>query len=477
VSEADAIVVGGGPNGLAAAITLARAGWSVEVREAAATIGGGARTESLTLPGFHHDVCSAVHPMAVMSPFFRSLGLAARGVDWVHAPIPLAHPLDDGSATVLDRSLEATSAALGRDGLAYRRLVSPFLLRWESWARDVFVPIRVPRRPVLMARFGRTALRSARAVAMREFRGERARALLAGLAAHAVLPLDLVATASFGLVLAIAAHAVGWPAAAGGSRQIVDALANELRELGGVVRTSTPVESLDDLPSARVVLLDLTPAQVLRIASHRLPAGYRRRLAGYRYGPGAYKLDWALAGPVPWSAEPCRRAMVVHVGGSFEEITRSERDAWDGRNTERPFVIFAQPSLFDASRAPAGMHTAWAYCHVPNGSTADMTDRIEAQIERFAPGFRDLVLARSVMGPAALERHNPNLVGGDVTGGAPLLRQLLFRPVARYDPYATPLRGLYLCSAATPPGGGVHGMCGHNAALSVLRYVTVPRRS
>jgi phytoene dehydrogenase-like protein len=462
-------VVGAGPNGLAAAIALAGAGWSVLVREARDTVGGGARSAELTLPGFVHDVCSAIHPLAAVSPFFRTLPLADYGLEWITPPAALAHPFEDGTAVVLERSVPATGEALGRDAGAYRRLMAPLVADWEKLAADLLGPLRVPRHPLAAARFGWRALRSARGLAERAFEGERARALFAGLAAHSMLRLEQPATAAFGLVLGALGHVTGWPFPRGGAQRITDALAAYLGTLGGEIVTGAPVESVDELPRSRAVLFDVTPRQLLRLAGHRLPAVYRRQLAGYRYGLGAFKLDWALDGPIPWRAEACARAATVHLGGTLAEIAASERAAWDGQHAARPFVLVAQPSLFDPSRAPAGKHTAWAYCHVPNGSTVDMAGRIEAQIERFAPGFRDRVLARHVMSPAALEQHNANCVGGDINGGAQDLRQLFTRPAIRLVPYSIPVRGWYLCSSSTPPGGGVHGLCGSFAARAALR--------
>lgn len=465
----DAVVVGSGPNGLASAITLADAGRSVLVLEGQETIGGGTRSEELTLPGFVHDVCSAIHPLGVASPFFRDLPLAQYGLEWVYPPAAVAHPFDDGSAAVLERSVDATGESLGRDATAYRRLMGPLLDNWEGLASDLLGPLPVPpRHPFAMARFGLKAVRSARGLAESAFEGERARALFAGLAAHSILPLERPVSAAFGLVLGTVAHAVGWPMARGGSQQIADALAAHLRSLGGEIVTGTYVESLDQLPPAGATLLDVTPRQLLQIAGDRLPAGYRRALGHYRYGPGVFKLDWALDGPIPWKAPACSRAGTVHLGGTLPEIAASERAVWRGELSERPYVIVVQQTLFDPTRAPEGKHTGWAYCHVPNGSTIDMTERIEAQVERFAPGFRDLILARSVMPPAALERHDPNYIGGDINGGVQDLGQLFTRPVARINPYTTPVRGLYLCSSSTPPGGGVHGMCGYFAAQAAL---------
>jgi phytoene dehydrogenase-like protein len=471
----DAVVVGSGPNGLAAAITLARAGFSVLVREAAATPGGGASSEPLTLPGFVHDVCSAVHPLGVASPFFRRLPLAAHGLAWIQPPAAVAHPFDDGTAALLERSTARTGQWLGPDAAAYRALMDPLVARWEELYSEVLGPLHLPRHPILLARFGLRALLPTTWLVKRLFRGARARALFAGVAAHATLPLGQPPSAAFGLVLGVAGHAVGWPVARGGSGRIAGALVSYLRSLGGEVVTDAPVGSLDDLPPARAVLLDLTPRQVLRIAGPRLPRAYCRQLQRFQYGLGTFKLDWALAGPVPWRAPDCARAATVHLGGTIEEIEAERAASWAGRPPERPFVLLVQPSLFDPSRAPDGKQTAWAYCHVPNGSPADMTEQIEAQVERFAPGFRDRIIARHAMGPAALERHNANLVGGDISGGEETLRQLFFRPALRPVPYATPLRGLFICSSSTPPGGGVHGMCGHHAARAAMKRCARPR--
>jgi len=472
VSEAhDAIVVGSGPNGLAAAIALAQAGRSVLVLEAAETIGGGTRTAELTLPGFRHDVCSAIHPLVLASPCLRALPLAEHGLELAHPEIPLAHPLDDGSAVALHRSVAETAAGLGADADAYRSLLEPLARDWQALAGDLLGPLRLPRHPIATARFARAGIRSATGLAGARFTGARARALLAGNAAHSFRPLERPATAAFGLVLALLGHAVGWPAAVGGSQAITAAMASLLRSLGGEIRTGCEVRSLAELRGARAVLFDLTPRQVVAIAGDALPPRYRRALARYRYGPAAFKLDYALDGPVPWTAPECRRAGTVHLGGTIDEIAHAEAEVAAGRHAQRPFVLVAQQSLFDASRAPAGAHTLWAYCHVPNGSAIDATAAIEGQIERFAPGFRDLVRARSVLSPAALERGNANYVGGDINGGAADLRQLLTRPVARRVPYSTPDPRLFICSSSTPPGGGVHGMPGLHAANAALRGV------
>jgi phytoene dehydrogenase-like protein len=467
--DLDAVVVGSGPNGLAAAIRLAEAGRSVTVFEAAETVGGGMRTAALTAPGFLHDVCSAVHPLAVGSPFFRGLPLAQYGLAFVESPVALAHPLDDGDAVLLERSVERTAAGLGDDGRAYRRLVEPHVGRWPVLGDMLLAPLRWPRHPLAMARFGLVGIRSARAIADARFTGPRARALWAGLAGHSMLRLDEAPSAAIALVLAVLAHACGWPVARGGSGRIADALAAHLRALGGTVVTGRRIASLHDLPPSRVVLCDVSPRGLLQIAGSRLSATYRRRLGRFRYGPGVFKLDWALRAPIPWRAAGCARAATVHVGGTFEEIARAEAEVARGVIADRPFVLLAQPSLFDPTRAPEGRHTAWAYCHVPNGATADVTDAIERQVERFAPGFRASILARHAMGPADFERYNANYVGGDINGGRQDLTQLFSRPVARLVPYATADPRLFLCSASTPPGGGVHGMCGYWAATAALR--------
>jgi len=471
--SADAIVVGSGPNGLAAAVTLARAGLRVHVIEGAATPGGGCRTEELTLPGFQHDVCSAVHPLAGASPFFTGTDLAARGVRLLAPKVAFAHPLDGGRAGAVAGSVDETAGGLGPDGGAYRRLVGPLVRDFPLILPTVLAPLRsVPGHPLAMARYGLEGLPPA-SVLSRRFRGDEARGLIAGAAAHAMLPLSEPLTSAFGLLFLMTAHAVGWPVVEGGSARLVDALVGELTSLGGTVETDRWVQDLDGLPSARAVLLDVTPRQFVTLAGGRLPARERRALERFRYGPGVCKVDWALSGPVPWQAPACREAGTVHVAGEFADVARSESDVSAGRHPERPFCLIAQPGVVDPSRAPAGKHTLWGYCHVPSGSTVDMTNRIEAQVERFAPGFRDLILARSVRTAAEMQQHNPNYIGGDISGGIGTLRQTVFRPTARWNPYRTALPGVYLCSASTPPGGGVHGMCGSWAARTALADLRV----
>jgi phytoene dehydrogenase-like protein len=465
----DAIVVGSGPNGLSAAIALAQAGRSVLVLETAATIGGGTRTAELTLPGFRHDVCSAIHPLALASPFLRSLPLEQHGLEFAHPEIPVAHPLDDGTAAAIHRSLDETADGLGVDADAYRALMQPLTAEWEELLEDLLGPLRPPHHLAADVRFARTGLRSALGLARSRFAGAHARALLAGNAAHSMRPLSAPATAGFGTTLMLLGHAVGWPAAVGGSQAIADALASLLRSLGGEIETGREVRSAADVRGVRAVLFDLAPRQMLAIAGDELPRRYHRALGRFRHGPGVFKLDYALAGPVPWTAPECRRAGTLHLGGTLEEITTAEGEVARGRHAARPFVLAAQQSLFDATRAPAGAHTLWAYCHVPNGSSADAGVAIEAQIERFAPGFRELILARSALGPADFEAYNANYAGGDINGGAADLRQLFARPAARPVPYTTPNPRFFLCSASTPPGGGVHGMPGWHAARAALR--------
>ncbi len=469
----DAIIVGSGPNGLAAAITIARAGRSVLVFEAKETIGGGCRSAELTLPGFTHDMCSAIHPMALASPFFRTLPLERYGVEWIHPEIALAHPLDDGTAAVIDRSLELTGASLGEDAAAYKKLMQPLVENWETIIDTFLGPLRprVMQHPFKIAHFGLAALRSASGLARSQFKGQAARAIFAGMSGHSMLPLDTPSSAAFGLLLGILAHAVGWPIPRGGSQKIADALAAYLRDLGGEIVTGVEVKSLDALPPAKAVLCDVTPRQLLRLSGSRLSGLYKRQLQHYRYGPGVFKLDLALDGPVPWRAEACRRAGTIHVGGTLSEIARSERAVWKGEHPEQPYVLLAQQSLFDCTRAPEGKQTVWAYCHVPGGSDFDMSGRIEGQIERFAPGFRERILARHTANAVEMERYNANYVGGDINGGVQDLTQMFTRPTISPTPYSTPDKGLYICSSSTPPGGAVHGMCGYFAAQAALHHM------
>ena len=473
-SAADAIIVGSGPNGLAAAITLARAGLRVHLIEGADTPGGGCRTGELTRPGFRHDLCSAVHPLAASSPFFLGIDLAARGVTLCTPKVAFAHPLDGGRAAAVTGTVEETAGSLGPDAGAYRRLLTPLVRDVGLTLPEILAPIRsVPRHPLAMARFGLEGLQPATWLA-RRFRTEEAQALFAGVAAHSMLPLTAPVTSAFGLVLTMAAHAVGWPVVEGGSARLTDALLAELASLGGQVETGWWVKSLDDLPPARHVLLDVTPRQLVALAGDRLPAGDRAALGRFRYGPGVCKVDWALSGPVPWQAAACREAGTVHLGGPLAEVAHSEAEVTAGRLAGRPYCIVAQPGVADPTRAPAGQHTLWAYCHVPSGSAVDASRLIEAQIERFAPGFGDLILARSVRTAADMERYNPNYVGGDINGGAGTLLRTVLGPTPRWNPYRTAIPGVYLCSSSTPPGGGVHGMCGAGAARAVLADLHLP---
>ena len=468
----DAVVVGAGPNGLAAAVELARAGRSVAVLEAEETVGGGTRSAESTLPGFVHDLGSAIHPLGYASPFFRSLPLDEHGLEWVHPPAPLAHPFDDGTAAVLERSVEETAAALGPDARAYERLIEGVVEDAPKIASYFVGSPRLIRHPISLGASALRAVRPARGLAESVFEGEKARGLFAGNGAHSFLPLEKPPSALFGLVLGTLGHAFGWPFPKGGSQRIADALTSYLISLGGEVYTGVRVGSVEEVPRTRAVLFDVTPRQLLGIAKEHFTENYRRALMKYRYGPGVFKLDFALDGPIPWKAEGCLRAGTVHLGGTLDEISAGEAAVWRGEHPERPFVLLAQQSLFDRTRAPDGKHTAWAYCHVPNGSEFDMTGRIEGQIERFAPGFRDLILAKTAQGPADLERQNANLVGGDINGGVADLRQLFTRPVLKLNPYSTPAKGLYICSSSTPPGGGVHGMSGYLAARVALRYLS-----
>ncbi len=467
----DAVVVGAGPNGLAAAVELARNGRSVAVLEAENTIGGGTRSAEITLPGFVHDLGSAIHPLGYASPFFKQLPLEEHGLEWVHPPAPLAHPFDGGSAAILERSVDETAAALGADAGAYRRLMRGIVEDTDRIIGAFLGEPSLPRHPLAFAATGLRAVRSAGGFARNFFEGEKARGLFAGNAAHSFLPMEQPLSAMFGLVLGTLGHAVGWPFPRGGSQKLADALASYLRSLGGEVHTGFRVRSVDEVPPTRVVIFDVTPRQLLDIAGEHFTGRYRRALKRYRYGPGVFKVDFALDGPVPWETQECLRAGTVHLGGTLDDVSVGEAAVARGEHPERPFVLLAQQSLFDDTRAPEGKHTVWAYCHVPNASGFDMTERIERQIERFAPGFRDRVLAKATSGPAELQRQNANLVGGDINGGYMDLRQFVARPTLRLNPWSTPAKGLYICSSSTPPGGGVHGIGGFLAARSALRYL------
>ncbi|HEY9776581.1 MAG TPA: NAD(P)/FAD-dependent oxidoreductase [Planktothrix sp.] len=465
----DAVVVGSGPNGLAAAIVMLERGYSVAVIEGQSTAGGGCRSAELTLPGYVHDLCSSVHPLGFGSPIFRTWPLDKFGLEWVQPPAPYAHPFDGGRAAVVERSIEATAAQFGPDARGYKRLMQPIVPGdWDEVCQVLREPIRLAKYPIELARFGMRAIQPVQSLAHAYFNGVAAGATIAGVAAHSSLRMNDIASASFGVVLGLAAHAVGWPFPRGGSQKLIDALIGYLRSLGGEIILSSPVGSLEDLPEWDFLFLDLTPRQVLKIAGEHLTSSYRKQLQGYVYGPASFKVDWALSAPVPWEADGCKRAGTVHIGGTLEEIAESEAGNWNGEHSRKPYVLFAQTSLFDPTRAPEGKHTAWGYCHVPNGSTFDMTERIEDQIERFAPGFKSLILARHVTNPVDMQKKNANYIGGDINGGALSFNQLFTRPVARPIPYKTGIRNMFLCSSATPPGGGVHGMCGYYAAHAAL---------
>jgi len=467
----DAVVIGSGPNGLAAAITVAREGRKVLVVEAKETIGGGMRSAELTFPGYVHDICSAIHAMAVVSPFFRSLPLEQFGLRWITPPIAVAHPLDGGTAAIGYQSLSETAAALADDGPAYQSLLKPLVDHSDQVFQQLLGPLRPPRNPCLMSKFGWQAIKSASRLAQKRFESEGARALFAGHAAHSIMPLEKRLTAAFGIMLAVTAHAGGWPVAQGGSQAIADAMARYLMSLDGELIVNTPVEQLEDLPAAAAYFFDTSPHDLSRIARNALPNRYRRKLERFRFGPGIFKVDWALDRPIPWQAKPCSQAGTIHVGGTLDEICESERAAWSNKAHQEPFVLVAQQSLFDTSRAPEGKQVAWGYCHVPSNSQVDMTAAIENQIERFAPGFKDLILARHTMTTVDFQSHNANYVGGDITGGIMDLRQFLARPTLRWTPYCTPNEKIFICSASTPPGGGVHGMCGFHAARAAIKSV------
>jgi phytoene dehydrogenase-like protein len=466
----DAIVVGAGPNGLAAAITIQQAGFSVLLIEAKDVIGGGAQSAALTLPHFVHDVCSAIHPLAAISPFFKKLPLQQYGLEFIHPPVDAAHPFDDGSAAALYKSIDQTAQGLGKDETAYKKLMNPLVQHWPNMARDALGPLHFPRHPLYMAAFGLKALAPATHLAKR-FSSKEARGLWAGMAAHSIQPLSHLATSAIALVLLTAAHIAGWPLPKGGSKAIADALASYFVSLGGVIQTNFYVRSLSQLPSSHAVLFDVTPKQLLQIAGQKFSSLYKWQLQRYRYGPGVFKIDWALEGPIPFMAPACREAGTVHLGNTLEEIAAGEQLIAEGKHAEKPFVLLAQQSLFDATRAPEGKHTAWAYCHVPNGSTTDMTVPIEKQIERFAPGFGKLIEARHTMNTAQIEAYNANYIGGDISGGSIDITQLFTRPALRLSPYKTSAKGIYICSSSTPPGAGVHGMCGYNAAKRALKDV------
>ncbi|HJT74229.1 MAG TPA: NAD(P)/FAD-dependent oxidoreductase [Chitinophaga sp.] len=469
-NEYDAIVVGSGPNGLSAAITMQQQGLSVLLLEGRDSIGGGLRSAELTLPGFMHDVCSAIHPMALTSPFLKTLPLEQFGLSYIHPAADAAHPFDDGTAAVLYSSLEKTAQLLGEDCVTYERLYAPLLKDFPELMAEVLGPLKVPKHPLVMARFGLKALPSALQLA-RRFKGKAARGLFGGIAAHSIQPLSNAATAAVGLVLSLNSHASGWPVPRGGAQSLANALADHFIYLGGEIQTNTYVKTLSELPPSRAVLLDVTPKQLLSIAGERFTSFYKWQLQRYRYGMGVFKVDWALEAPVPFTAAGCREAGTVHLGNTIEEIAASELQTSRGQHPEKPFVLLAQQSVFDNSRAPKGKHTAWAYCHVPNGSTKDMTAAIEDQVERFAPGFKDLILGRHVMNTAEMESYNPNYIGGDINGGVIDISQLYTRPAIRLSPYSTPAKGIYICSSSTPPGGGVHGMCGYYAARKALKDV------
>lgn len=468
-------IIGSGPNGLAAAVTLARAGHGVTVFECAHTPGGGTRTLELTLPGFRHDLCATVLPLTLASPFFSSLDLQRYGLRWIQPPIPLAHPLDGGETVCVYRDLAETARGLGPDGKAYLRAFGHLSNNFSKLAPDLLAPLRVPRHPLGLARFGLQAILPAARYAKLRFRGERGRALFAGLAAHSMLPMERPLSSAFGLVLGSLAHFVGWPLAAGGTQRVTEALVAALESLGGQVQTNKCLEDLELEPDHDPILLDLSPQGMLELAGNRLPESYRQSMESYRYGPGVFKIDWALDGPVPWIDPVCLQAGTLHLGGSLDEIAAAERLVWEGEHPHTPFVIFVQPSLFDEMRAPGGKHTAWAYCHVPNGSERSMVEAVEAQVERFAPGFGQRILARSTKTAQQMQAYNPNYVGGDINVGVQDLTGHFFRPAPRLDPYRTPVEGMFLCSSATPPGGGVHGMCGYHAAKSALRWMAARR--
>ncbi|MEX2605064.1 MAG: NAD(P)/FAD-dependent oxidoreductase [Gracilimonas sp.] len=468
-TEFDAVVVGSGPNGLSAAVRLSQKGLKVLVLEAKSTVGGGTRTEELTEPGFYHDVCAAVLPTTISSPYLKTLALDRFGLEFIHPEIPFVHPFEDGDAIAIYRSLDKTIDQLGEDGTNYQRLYGSIVKNWDALSEDIFGSLRIPKHPLKMARFGWYGAFSAKHLSNSLFNMPKTKAMFAGCAAHSIVPLNKAFTSSFGLVLGAAAHTVGWPVAKGGTGSVSKALTTLLKSLGGTIQTNYPVHSLSDIPPAKTILFDLTPHQIVQIVGNQLPLSYKNALRNYKYGPGSFKMDWALSEPVPWSNEQCRKTGTLHLGGSFNEIAASEQAVWDGNHAEKPYVLVSQPSLFDDTRAPNGKHTLWAYCHVPNGSEQDMTEVIETQIERFAPGFRDTIISRKSINAQAYQNYNANYVGGDINGGAQFFRQLFGRPVFKWNPYKIPDNAMYICSASTPPGGGVHGMPGYHAAQSALK--------
>lgn len=467
----DAVVIGSGPNGLSAAIVLQQAGLSVLLLESKPTIGGGLRTAALTLPGYSHDICSAIHPFAVFSSFFRSLPLESHGLEYIYPPIAAAHPFDDGTAAILQKSVEQTASSLGQDDRSYQRLIQPILKDWDKISPFILKPFSFPAYPLALARFGLNGILPVSKLVKKYFHSMQGKGLMAGMAAHAMQPFTNIATAAIALVFNLLGHDRGWPMAKGGSQQIANALGSYFLSLGGKIETNFTVNSLDQLPSSHAILLNITPKQLIQIAGYKLSPMYMRQMKNYRYGPGVFKVDWALDAPIPFIAKACSQAGTVHIGNSYEEIADGEQAIWDGKHSEKPFVLLAQQSLFDPTRAPVGKHTAWAYCHVPAGSDIDMTTIIEKQVERFAPGFRERILARHVMNSTDMEIYNPNYVGGDIGGGVQDIGQLFTRPALRFSPYRTSAKGIYLCSASTPPGGGVHGMCGYHAAKRALKDI------
>nr|WP_217220629.1 NAD(P)/FAD-dependent oxidoreductase [Mucilaginibacter paludis] len=468
--EYDAVVVGSGPNGLAAAILLRQHGLSVLLLEGKDKIGGGLSTEELTLPGFKHDVCSAIHPLAAGSPFFQQLPLQQHGLEYIYPEVAAAHPFDDGTAAVLKKSITETAALLGEDEKTYLNLIAPLVKSWPGMADDVLAPLHFPKHPIDMARFGLNAMTSATHLA-RHFKTQAAKGLFAGMAAHSIQPLTNLATSAIALVLMTNGHLKGWPVPKGGANQIAQALASYFVSIGGIIETGRYISSLNQLPSARAVLFDVTPKQLLSIAGHQFSSVYKWQLERYQYGMGVFKVDWALDDAIPFTAKGAREAGTVHIGGTLQEIVQGEKETTEGKHPERPFVLLAQQSLFDDTRAPKGKHTAWAYCHVPNGSYKDMTESIERQVERFAPGFRERILGKHTFNTGQLENYNPNYIGGDINGGIIDLAQLFTRPALRSSPYRTSAKGIYICSSSTPPGSGVHGMCGYHSAKRALKDI------